>query len=342
MSSSEQINNKNGEVPVVFASDQRGVLPLSVAAWSVVENAAPETQYLIIILSDGIEAESQKKISELMKKAGDRHRVEFIDIENVVPADVKVTELWPRAAWARIFLPDLLPNVSHIIYLDIDTLTCADLKSLYNMSMGDNALGAVIEARSGEGTHFNERLKLPLDCVGYFNTGVLLMNLEVFRRDDLSRKVMEFAKEHFESLHYPDQDALNGALHDRVVWLHPRWNWNGGLTRAMLRSKLTDHLWRGGFTPKQCLESALYPGILHYRGVKKPWFYNYDFEGKRYEDCMVRAGLVERLPLPGWTVRKVIKNKYYSIGFAFTRAKIRRLARRFGVTQAPSSNELES
>ena len=95
-------------VTVVFASNARGMLPLSVAAWSVAEQAHDSTVCDICILSDGIPAAQQEELRALVRRAGERHRVRFIEIDRVLPEGLKVVgERWPRVAWARVFLPDL-------------------------------------------------------------------------------------------------------------------------------------------------------------------------------------------------------------------------------------------
>ena len=318
-------------VTVVFASNQRGALPLSVAIWSVVENAGENTCFDICVLNDGIEQKSQEQINGLVTKAGTRHKVRFIDVSNVVPEGVKVNEVWPRAAWARVFLPLLLPEVSRAIYLDIDTLVCTDLKALHDIPMGNNALGVVLEHESYKDSHFNERLQIPQECPGYFNSGVLLMNLDVFRRDNLVEKIMSYAQANEAVLSCPDQDALNGALCDRLVLLHPRWNWYGGWTRAILKKGYFENAHRG-VTQRQAVEAALYPGVLHYRGQNnKPWVYNYGIDGKRYVDCMKRAGLNGCLPLSGWSFTKWLKKCASLPVYLYTWTRIRRLAKLYGV-----------
>ncbi|MBQ4594526.1 MAG: glycosyltransferase family 8 protein [Akkermansia sp.] len=317
---------------VVFASDENGALPLSVAAWSVVESALPDTKYDICILNSGLSSVTQKKITSLILKAGERHSVRFIDVTNVIPDNVVVKEQWPKSAWARVFLADILPDVKRCLYLDIDTLTCTDLNKLFQTDMGDAALGVVLEHESHEGSHFNKRLEIPQTCLGYFNSGVLLMNLEAFRRDNLIKKVMEYANIHRDVLNCPDQDALNGALCDSLIQLHPRWNWHDGLTRLIIKANPKDKLWRGN-SPQSSIEAALWPGILHFQGKNKPWKYCYRIEKSRYEQSMLRAGIVSKLPLPGFSFTAWLKNILYKPMYAFTWWKIRRLARQFGVHQ---------
>lgn len=110
---------------------------------------------------------------------------------------------------------------------------------------------------------------MPLTCTGYFNSGVLLMNVDVFRERNLVRAVLDYAVTHRDRLTCPDQDALNGALCELIVPLHPRWNWHDGLTRRILKNDPREQFWRG-VTPRQAVEAALEPGILHYQGCTSP------------------------------------------------------------------------
>ena len=50
---------KKNEFAVVLASDNRGILPLSVTVFSLLNTAGPETFYKIYVLSDGIDGENR-------------------------------------------------------------------------------------------------------------------------------------------------------------------------------------------------------------------------------------------------------------------------------------------
>lgn len=318
-------------VSVVFASNERGALPLAIAAWSAAEHAGANTTCDICVLSDGISADSKKRLCELVRKAGERHSVRFIEIDSFLLEGLKVKgEQWPRSAWSRVFLPDILPDVHRAIYLDIDILVCTDLRQLLETDMQGAAVGAVLEHVSSANSHFNKRLEIPQKCPGYFNSGVLLMDLDVFRREGLVQRVLDFAHSHEEVLTCPDQDALNGALCDRLFPLHPRWNWHDGLTRAIGKKSLKSKLWRGN-TPADSLEAALYPAILHYQGLHKPWLYNHRIERKRYEQCMLRAGLVQSLPLPGFNWADALKRVLYVPLYAQTWKRIHRMANQLNI-----------
>lgn len=227
---------KKNEFAVVLASDNRGILPLSVTVFSLLNTAGPETFYKIYVLSDGIDGENRASVERLA--APFDCRLEFIDVSGILEEhDFPHTEQWPVPAWGRVFIPELLKEErGNILYLDIDVLVCRDLTELFRTNMDGKAVGVVFENFSRPGSHFNERLEMPLTCTGYFNSGVLLMNVDVFRERNLVRAVLDYAVTHRDRLTCPDQDALNGALCELTVPLHPRWNWHDGLTRRILKT----------------------------------------------------------------------------------------------------------
>jgi len=53
---------KKNEFAVVLASDNRGILPLSVTVFSLLNTAGPETFYKIYVLSDGIDGENRASV----------------------------------------------------------------------------------------------------------------------------------------------------------------------------------------------------------------------------------------------------------------------------------------
>ncbi len=63
------MTNTANEVSVAFASDSKGILPLKVALWSVLESASPETVCSIYVLCDGMPEEMQEELRALGRNA---------------------------------------------------------------------------------------------------------------------------------------------------------------------------------------------------------------------------------------------------------------------------------
>lgn len=323
---------------VVFASNEEGVLLLSLALWSLLKKAGQNTVYDVRILSDGITAASQEQLIEIGKNISTRHTVSYIDAKPILKERIKdeYALYLPRSAWARIFVPELIPEVKRALYVDIDILFCADCSELFALDMQGAAIGCVYENSSAEGSFFNEPFDIPIAYPGYFNSGVLLMDLDIFRRDGLSDLVIQTAAKYSDKLKAQDQDALNAALYDRCFRLHPRWNWNDGNTRRFSKCKPSTRLWRA-FEPKEVVEASLFPGILHFIGPHKPWKYNHRIMRKLYEDAIKESGLPGFLPIPGWNFRTWLNRLLYAPLYARTWRKIKKLAQRWGITKAPSA-----
>ncbi|HEX6592740.1 MAG TPA: glycosyltransferase, partial [Moraxellaceae bacterium] len=188
---------------------------------------------------------------------------------------------------------------------------------------------------SHPGSHFNDRLEIPQHCPGYFNAGVMLMDLDVFRQQQLVPAIMAYAEKHRDKLTCLDQDALNGALCDNLQRIHPRWNWHDGLTRHLfLRTPLSGPC--RGSPLEDAVDAALRPGILHFQGPKKPWNYSYRLERQRYE-AAIRASGFATYPVPGWTLGKWLKRVFYTPVYALTWLNIRLLDSHFRRRQAASA-----
>ena len=323
---------------VVYASDDRGVTQLGVAIYSLFAHAANETAYTVYVLSNGISAANAGRLSDLAKGRHARHSIVFIDVSELATSvRLPVKERWPVTAWTRVFIPDLLPeNERLVLYCDIDTLVCRDLAELFETPLHGKAMGVVLEHRSHKGSHFNERLGMPLDCPGYFNSGVLLMDLDVFRKQGLTEKILQYAAEYADRLTCPDQDALNGALCHNLEPMHPRWNWHDGLTRLILKRSVRSAMNRGA-TLEDAVDAALRPGILHYQGKNKPWRYNHRIERKRYEQAIIESGFGES-PLPGRTLVKQLNYLAHVPVYWLTWRKIRRLDVHYRNKNAPHAN----
>ncbi|TSJ62847.1 glycosyltransferase family 8 protein [Starkeya sp. 3C] len=167
-----------------------------------------------------------------------------------------------RTAYARILMPlSLSEATGRLFYIDCDTLVNASLAPLASLPMDGFALAAVDDiARQVPERHIkrNRDIGLP-DEMRYFNSGVLLIDLEKWRADRVTERTIEFINSR-PTLPMMDQDALNGAL--RGAWLPLDESWN--LHRRLEKGVYTDDpsIWREA-------------RIVHFIGQVKP----------NYTDC---------------------------------------------------------
>jgi lipopolysaccharide biosynthesis glycosyltransferase len=192
--------------------------------------------------------------------------ISFIEIPADWVAELPVMPQFTSAMWHRIFLPELVPDVDRVLYVDVDTLAADSLEELWRTDMSDHYLAAVTNVFQHNHVHRPSGLGLAGTHV-YFNSGVLLMNLAEMRRDGITEALIRFAIENAERLEWPDQDTLNCVLGERRVPLHPRWN--------CMNSVLGFPSAADVFGREAVDEARARPGIRHFEGpaANKPWHY---------------------------------------------------------------------
>lgn len=318
-------------LPIVFCSDANGVTPqLEVALWSLLHHAGPDTRYHVYVLSNGV-TEPQRERLRAIAGETPRHALTFVETADTLkPWEGRLPCFsWTITAWTRCFMETLLPDVTgRLVYLDIDTYVCCDLTPLFETDLRGKTLGAVCESRRGERTAADkfERLNMPPEAYGYFNSGILLVDFDRFRALHTQQRLLDFTQRPDIHIYAVDQDALNGLLWDDTTFIHPRWNWSDGWFMRAANQPLRATDWRG-LAPKDVLEAALDPGIIHFSGPHKPWVCNHRPEGWRYAEAMRALGLLNG-PLPGTTLGKRIQNALYVLLHAQARLRIRlRLAK---------------
>lgn len=154
-----------------------------------------------------------------------------------------------RLCYARLLLADLIP-AQRVLYLDADTLCLSDLTPLYDQPLHGRVLGAVGDALIPTLGHDLDPLGLPNADrqLTYFNSGVLLIDLNRWREVHVGLRCFELLHQQGVHCQYHDQTALNWVLRGQWSELPKIWNSCAGTTVP------TDQ-----------------PRILHFYGCMKPW-----------------------------------------------------------------------
>ncbi len=182
-------------------------------------------------------------------------------------ADWPVTFHFSKEMYYRIFAAKLLPDdVSRALYLDPDMVILSSLEALYHMDMGNAYFAAARSINHVSEALFKRRLHMGKDT-HYFNSGVLLMNLDLLRREQNEQDVCSFIDQHMNKLVLPDQDILNALYADRTIMLDPiRYNFD------VRYYPMLHALSFGKISVETIPESTC---IIHYCGKNKPWHEDY-------------------------------------------------------------------
>jgi lipopolysaccharide biosynthesis glycosyltransferase len=228
---------------------------------SVMSHAGPADVHVHYLHAPGFPADSAARIEAMLNELGGRSTFHEIAPERV--AGLPVVEMFTAAMWFRIFLPELLPEADRALYLDVDTLAVGPLAPLLSLDLDDAYVAAVTNVFLPQ--HLERLATLSLREPGaYFNSGVLLMNLETMRRDGCTDKLREYAARRGSELEWPDQDALNAVLGTRWLRLGPEWNYMNSMHTPFALY---------AFGGEDLAAAERKPRIRHFEGPRhnKPW-----------------------------------------------------------------------
>lgn len=156
----------------------------------------------------------------------------------------------------RFMIPDIISeNIQRILYLDGDIVCNGNVVPLICDDMRGNTVTAVSDIQEGK---FAKRLSL----TKYFNSGVLLIDAQRWREQNLTESFLQYMKkeadEHPE-LPCPDQDILNIVLHEQTLFADQCYNLQYRLVQPSL---FKERIHNG---------DAMQASLIHFIGAIKPW-----------------------------------------------------------------------
>lgn len=112
-----------------------------------------------------------------------------------------------------------------------------------------------------------KRLHIPVEQ-GYFNAGVLLINLKKWREEHIYEKSIEFLRNNSESIVNHDQDVLNVVCGKKTKMLSYTWNtMNYFFMKNFQLSQ--DRVLK--IYQKEEQTNVIDPTIIHFASRPKPW-----------------------------------------------------------------------
>ena len=218
------------------------------------------------------------------------HHVTVIPSQSALEDNAPSSVMWGKesnATYWRLFLPDYLPDLERVLYLDCDLIVRHDVTDLWRTELGDHFIAA---ARDPIG---HDVVSLAQDCGGdYFNAGVMLINLAQWRKERLGQQALDSARD-FAAKNYPhqfhDQSPLNKAIRGRWVVVSPSWNYHEDVNLNPVYFHLDKN---------ELAHIKADPAIYHFRTNKKPWLPDFPQNSLYAREYSVYEKLVRGLLFP--------------------------------------------
>ena len=249
------------QVHVAFSADDHYLQHLTVTIYSLLQVAGAGHFYHLHILDGGISDINKKKLIASLKNFTNKS-LKFYQIDKNIFKDTQKFLHLNEVCYFRILLPNILKNIKKVLYLDADLLIFDDVAKIFATSLSaNNPIAAVKVFHPNYQQVLSKQFKTNLSFC--FNTGVLLINLQAMRRNNLVKKLITFSIENTNKLLAADQDVFNIVMNNKVSKLDPTWNVGSYIFYA--KSNFYCQL-----SQKKFQQLKNNPGIIHFDGAK-PW-----------------------------------------------------------------------
>ncbi len=249
---------------ILVTLDRNYLKVLSVMLYSL-SQSDPEGVYTVYVVNNTLTEEDFASLSALLP------RTELVNVR--VPEDLlqnaPVSDRYPTEMYYRLFAARYLPQqLERILYLDPDLVVLHSLRSLYQIDFDSKLFAAASHIESRTFRELNRRRLHLSEHAKYLNSGVMMMNLALLRKES-PQTIIDYIQSHKATLLLPDQDVLNALYADRTIPLDPL-VYNLGEKYLRLKNL---HLPPAEKLTLDWVRSNT--AIVHYYGRNKPWKEHY-------------------------------------------------------------------
>ena len=215
------------------------------------------------ILHNGISESLQNIVKLWIKNNFPEHNIVFLDIEEKLSSmNVRTVRHLNSLCYGRYFIADICPDLDKVIYVDSDTIILQNISALKDISLGQYIIGAVYEYWQ-ENKQYGKLIKDNIsylhlaDNHKYFSSGVLLIDCQKWRKNNITEKLLNLYNKYKDITQYQDQDMLNKLFENDYKQLSEEFNVTEQTILSCPKEKLLD------------LKNNIV--VRHFAGDKKPW-----------------------------------------------------------------------
>ena len=241
------------EIHIALAPDDKYTEHAVVCAISVLENMRDSN--LVFHILDGGLCEASKRSFLVLAEVYKNVQIIFEKIDISI---FKKAENRPIQTLFPMLLPEIknCNNLKRIIYLNSDIVVKNSLKPLWDMDFENNYVLAVedIESKKYSKKYLKSKGK-------FFNTGLMVINCDMWRRDEISLRAVKMAIDNSSTGYGFSDVVLNILLSGFVKFIDLRWN--------LQYSPMDIYPEFENF--EEYKNAVKNPCVVHYFGKYKPW-----------------------------------------------------------------------
>ena len=250
---------------LLLTLDENYLLPCKVLLDSFFASNPTERDVAVYLLHSAIPDDKLEELAGFCSNFG--AELKPITVDTALFENAPTSKRYPKEMYYRLLSPLILPReLERVLYLDPDMLIVNPLRPLWELNLYGKTFAAAAHTGLTEMANGINQVRLDTEHE-YFNSGVMLIDLNAARKRVTAEDVFACVSEHEKELILPDQDVFN-ILYGRetqpiddVLWNYDVRNYSKYLIRSTGKHDLN---WVMGNT-----------AVLHFCGKNKPWHEDY-------------------------------------------------------------------
>ena len=238
---------------ILVSVNDHYLMPLLVMLTSLFEHCTGEIS--IWFMAKSTSEQAIQAVADFVTAHGARFHM--LAVRDDFFSDMPTAKYISKETYYRLFAAQLLPTeMDRVLWLDADLVITGDISPLYNMPLGDHAVGGNGHTGAIYETEMLNCRSLGIEPDKYINAGVMLMQLSRWRRRNIRGEISAIISQGY-PLNYADQDLVNLIFKEEIAYFPPEYNFR---VRKICSDE--DFQW--------ARENA---SVLHYCGRMKPWMF---------------------------------------------------------------------
>ena len=207
-------------INVAYWADEQFTKYVYVSLFSILINMKSEDNLHCYLLT-----KTPNKYVSLLKRLEYKFQNFELDVVSINETNVdQIQTSWElsylnSATFYRFFV-NLIQWIDKIIYLDSDIIVNSDISELFQENLDKKIVGVCSDL---PGDYISPHIdELWLKKKKYFNAWMMVINLNKWKRDQVSERCIKLLRERIYK--FNDQDVLNITLQDDIKWLPGNYN----------------------------------------------------------------------------------------------------------------------
>ena len=254
-------SNGGKTMNILCATDDKYAPYCGVMLTSFLENHKDFHTEVYIIVKNSLKEEKRlRRLEERYDVKVNIMEFPFNEIASSFPIN---NGLFSVETYYRLFAADILPeDMERILYLDCDIIVDGDVSDIYFSDLDGISAFVAYDIPERMTQSHCVRLGYPKEY-GYFNAGMMMINLNFWREHDIKKRCVNYITEHHDILTLYDQDVLNYVLQDSKKYVSVLYNFQENTLQKYNYDM---------YSPAMKKEvDTCRPKIIHFTTPAKPW-----------------------------------------------------------------------